>query len=147
MPARRRSTRNRKTYANFEGLTDFLRDVGVAAHNIPHATRVFEAVASATVSVMAREKAMAHSPLDALASKDIRVEKPGTVAYGGRAYDFGAEFGSYQYKQFETWRGNQDDAGYFFWPSIREFRDKDMLDQWAKEAWKYIKPAFPESGP
>lgn len=43
------------------------------------------------------------------------------VALGGPGYEFagGAEFGSIRFKQFQPWRGNGSDAGYFVYPSIR----------------------------
>ena len=147
MAARRRSSSRSKTLVKFEGLEEFLRHTGVARENIAHASRVFEALASSTVSATAKSDARLQGGTAALASQDISVPKPGWVQYGGQGYDFGAEFGAYQYKQFKMWRGNKDDAGYFFWPAIREFRDEDMVDLWVKEAWKVIKPMFPETGP
>lgn len=35
---------------------------------------------------------------------------------------WGAEFGSVRWRQFEPWRGNDDGAGYFLWPTIRAMR-------------------------
>lgn len=50
------------------------------------------------------------------------------VSFGGSAYPFaaGAEFGAYQYKQFQPWRGNGSDAGYFVYPAIRQ--DADQIE-------------------
>lgn len=50
------------------------------------------------------------------------------VAFGGSAYPMaaGAEFGSVRYGQFQSWRGNSSDAGYFVYPSIR--RDADRIE-------------------
>lgn len=50
------------------------------------------------------------------------------VSFGGSAYPFasGAEFGAYRYKQFQPWRGNGSDAGYFVYPAIRQ--DADQIE-------------------
>lgn len=63
------------------------------------------------------------------------------VSFGGPGYEMagGAEFGAAQdnprhrktgtyvgYRQFEPWRGNGSDAGYFVYPSIR--RDADRIE-------------------
>lgn len=47
------------------------------------------------------------------------------VSMGGSGYPFagGAEFGSIRYKQFQPWRGNGSDAGYFLYPAIRNESD------------------------
>lgn len=44
------------------------------------------------------------------------------VAGGGAAFPMfgGAEFGSLRYPQFQPWRGNGSDAGYFLYPAIRD---------------------------
>lgn len=48
------------------------------------------------------------------------------VSFGGSAYPFaaGAEFGSYRFKQFQPWRGNDSSAGYFVYPAIRQDADR-----------------------
>lgn len=63
------------------------------------------------------------------------------VSIGGAGYPFagGAEFGSYKYKQFQPWRGNSTDAGYFLYPAIRHDVDRieteyrDALDDLIKK--------------
>lgn len=145
MAPRRRHTARNKTYAHIDGLEEFLRDTGVAAEHIKRAETIFAKVAAATVATRAKEIARTEGRLATRASEEVEVVGPGTVAYGGKGYSMGAEFGALQYKQFEMWRGNQDDAGYFFWPAIREFRDEDMINAWVHEVWKVIKPLFPES--
>lgn len=147
MPPRRRrfGTRNTTSF-EIEGLREFLREIGLLDREIAQAEKVFAAVAASTVAVRAKEMARFGSRLASLSSADVKVAGPGTVEYGGEGYSMGAEFGALQYKQFEIWRGNKDDAGYFFWPAIREFRDKDMLDLWVEEVWKAVKPLFPERG-
>lgn len=48
------------------------------------------------------------------------------VSFGGSEYPMagGAEFGSIRYPQFQPWRGNSSDAGYFVYPSIRHDSDR-----------------------
>lgn len=135
----------RKSFAHIEGLEEFIRDAGVAERNMKDAEKVFMAVAATTVAEGARQMGREQGGVAEKAATDVRVAALGTVAYGGEAYSFGAEFGAIQWKQFDEWRGNGTDAGYFFWPAIREFRDEKMLDQWVKHVWENVKFAFPES--
>lgn len=48
------------------------------------------------------------------------------VSFGGAGYPMaaGAEFGAYQFKQFQPWRGNDENAGYFVYPAIRQDADR-----------------------
>jgi hypothetical protein len=39
---------------------------------------------------------------------------------------WGAEFGSDRFPQFRPWRGNDDGAGYFLWPTVRDDSDEIM---------------------
>lgn len=39
---------------------------------------------------------------------------------------WGAEFGSDRFRQFSPWRGNDEGAGYFLWPTIRADNDHIM---------------------
>lgn len=142
--AKRGSPRGRgKTHLQIQGLDDFLRDLKLLPGRWKAAEQVFEATAAVTVAQRAKAMARSGDKIQARSAADIRVGGHGTVVYGGQGYSMGAEFGAYRYNQFKTWRGNQDDAGYFLWPTIRKFRDDDMLDEWAKEVWRAIKPAFP----
>src|SRR5690554_6593807 len=56
----------------------------------------------------------------------LRQQRAGVVALGSAAapHAAGHEFGSIRYPQFPAWRGNQEEAGYFVWPTIREKRDE-----------------------
>jgi hypothetical protein len=137
-------SRRNKSYAHIEGMKDFLRDLGVAERHWAVAEKVFLATAATTVVQRARDIAKSEGRLAIKSSRDVRTGGLGVVVYGGQGYSMGAEFGALQYKQFEMWRGNRDDAGYFLWPAIREFRDEEMLNLWAKEVWMAIKPAFPD---
>jgi hypothetical protein len=67
------------------------------------------------------------------------------VTFGGADYPMagGAEFGSYQYPQFEPWRGNSSDAGYFVYPTIR--RDAEEIEHTYTEAIdRLLNRAFPK---
>jgi hypothetical protein len=132
----------RVAYAHIEGLREFLQGMGVAKREMENAERVFGAIAAATVINTAKQNASGVSRLAAKAAQDLRVVGSNTVQYGGKPYSFGAEFGAVQWHQFREWRGNQDDAGYFLWPAIREFRNDDMLDLWVKEVWSVMEKAF-----
>lgn len=132
----------RKSFAHIEGLRDFLDDMGVAKREMANAERVFGSIAAATVVSLARQNASGQGKLASKAAQDLKVVGSSTVQYGGKAYSFGAEFGAIQWHQFKEWRGNKDDAGYFFWPAIREFRDRDMLELWVKEVWTVMEKAW-----
>lgn len=124
------------------GFEQWLKDLGVTPQNIKLAERTFLTVAAATVMNWAKENARAEGSVMAKAAADIRTAGLGAVKYGGRPYDMGAEFGSYRYHQFQIWRGNDDDAGYFLWPAIRKFRDQEMLNLWLQETWAALSDAF-----
>lgn len=67
------------------------------------------------------------------------------VAGGGAAYPMfgGAEFGSMRFKQFQPWRGNSSDAGYFMYPAIRQ--DADRIEtEFTAAVDDIIKRRFPE---
>ncbi len=142
MPRPRKSNPNRKSYITFEGLRDFLKDLGAAESELDDAERVFKTLAAATVVTRAKDIARGVGRQQTRASQDVKVAGPGTVVYGGLPWSFGAEFGAIVYKQFPLWRGNKEDAGYFFWPAIREFRDQDMLELWVREVWAQVKDLF-----
>lgn len=125
-----------------DGFEQFIRDLGVTPNRVKAAQRAFLVIAGATVMVWAKEGAYREGGSAAKSAKDIKTSRPGEVKYGGKPYNYGAEFGSYRYKQFQTWRGNSDDAGYFLWPAIRRFRDTEMMDLWLRETWDALATAF-----
>lgn len=134
--------KDRKAYVTFEGLRDFLKDLGAAENALDDAERVFKTLAAQTVVARAKDIARGVGRQQVRAAQDVRVAGPGTVSYGGKPWSFGAEFGAIVYHQFPMWRGNKDDAGYFFWPAIREFRDETMLELWVKEVWEQVADLF-----
>lgn len=139
--AERRSS-SKKSYARIEGLQDFLKDMGVIPSEMARAERVFQTLAAATVVTTAKRFAAQEGRQQSRAAQTLTQLGHGTVSYGGTPWAMGAEFGSILYGQFPEWRGNKDDAGYFFWPAIRNFRDADMLDLWVREVWEVVEGLF-----
>lgn len=144
MPARP-SRGARTSYIHVEGSDDFekfVRSLGSTRAKWLKAERAFYVASARTVKEMAKGEARSEGSVMAKSAADVRTGTPGTVVYGGQGYNMGAEFGSYRYKQFQTWRGNSDDAGYFLWPSIRLFRDKRFQELWTKEVWRVVVDEF-----
>lgn len=56
----------------------------------------------------------------------------------------GHEFGSNRFKQFPSWRGSNADAGWFFWPAIREAREEDIPDAIDEIITEFARRAFPD---
>lgn len=125
-----------------EGLPAFIRSLRLSPHGIRIAERLFRSEAAHTVRRWAQENAREQGGVAAKAADEIRVVGPGVVAFGGKPYDMGAEFGSFQYHQFERWRGKGDDAGYFLWPAIRKFRDTALAKLWMSDVEPALKDAF-----
>jgi hypothetical protein len=140
--ANRRSRSGRKQFATIEGLEDFLKDMGVIPSEMARATKVFQSIAAATVYTTAKELASQTGAQQVKYGATLRQMGGGTVSYGGTPGAMGAEFGSILYGQFPDWRGNKEDAGYFFWPAIREFRDEDMINLWVKQVWEVVQDLF-----
>jgi len=139
---RRSRGTKRNQYATIEGLQDFLKDMGVLPAHMARAEKVFQTIAAATVYTTAKQLAVQEGPQQAKFAQTLRQMGGGTVAYGGMPGAMGAEFGAIVYAQFPEWRGNKQDAGYFFWPAIREFRDEDMINLWVREVWAVVQDLF-----
>jgi len=134
--------RRTKSYAHIEGLKDFLKDVGVLPSQMARAEQVFMTIAAATVIAQAKSIAMGEGRQQVAASQTLQQMGQGIVQYGGTPWAMGAEFGSIVYGQFPEWRGNKSDAGYFFWPAVRDFRDEDMINLWVREVWEVVEGLF-----
>lgn len=132
-----------RTNLQVQGLSDFVRDLGMIPSQVAAAERIFGAVSARSVVERARQQALSGSRIQVRSAGDVIVgSAANTVMYGGKPWNMGAEFGAIQYPQFEPWRGNKDEAGYFLWPAIREFRDEDMLEQWVRIVYEQISKAF-----
>jgi hypothetical protein len=127
-----------------EGLPAFIRTLRLSPGKIRIAEKLFLREAARIVRKWAQENAIREGSVAAKSAEDIRTAGPGVITYGQRPYNMGAEFGSYQYHQFERWRGKGDDAGYFLWPAIRKFRDTTMAKLWLAETHAAIFDAFPD---
>lgn len=138
--------RSRTSSTELIGLRELLRGLDYAEKHWKEAEQAFFEIAVQSIIERARATARSEGRLEAKAAEDLKRGGAGVVVYGGQGYSRGAEFGSYQYKQFETWRGNGDDAGYFLWPTIREFRDEDFINQYAENVLSILKKAFPDQG-
>ncbi len=60
-----------------------------------------------------------------------------TLILGGRKKDgpaVGSEFGAKQYPQFPRWRGNDENAGYYVWPTIRDLVRTKQLEELYEDA-------------
>src|SRR5512147_1301244 len=109
-----------------EGLQPLIQALGVLPQHWRIAEIVFVKAAAAAVIVRAKDLANQYASTNGVlhhATKELRSGGVGSVLFGGKPWDFGAEFGSKRYKQFLPWRGNDDGAGYFLWPTVRLFRD------------------------
>jgi hypothetical protein len=127
-----------------EGLPKFIGTLHLTPAKIKVAERLFLHEAAKTVKRWAEESARQEGGVARKASEDLEIAGPGVVRYGGKPYDMGAEFGSYQYHQFERWRGKGDDAGYFLWPAVRRFRDTALAELWLRETSAVLSDAFPD---
>lgn len=129
------------SYVSAPGLDEFIEKLGLAPAKAQKAETIFERAAANTLVERAKEMAIAEGSTAKHSAKDIK--RSGNAAvFGGEPYDFGAEFGALVYKQFRPWTGNGDDAGYFFWPAVRSFRDVDMVKVWEETVWQAISEPF-----
>lgn len=142
MAGERSKGSKRTQFAQVEGLQGFLKDMGVLPAEMKRAEDVFQTLAASTVYTTAKELATETGRQQVKYAQTLKQSGHGTVSYGGEAGAMGAEFGSIVYGQFREWRGNREDAGYFFWPAIREFRDEDMINLWVQEVWEVVKDLF-----
>lgn len=125
-----------------EGLPSFIRHLRLSPAKVRVAEKVFLWEAARTVARWAKENATREGHVAAKSAEDIKAASAGVVTYGGKPYNMGAEFGSYQYHQFERWRGKGDDAGYFLFPAVRKFRDTGMTKLWLQETYAAFSEAF-----
>ncbi|MFD1083886.1 hypothetical protein [Micromonospora andamanensis] len=87
------------------------------------------------------------------AARSLRAARQASAAVvvgGGPRYPYfwGAEFGAKQYRQFQTWRGNQwggwsGGPGYFLHPTIRQDA-RALVDEYMKRLDELTAEAFPE---
>lgn len=115
--------------AHVDGLANFERDLRVLPFEWIAAEQEFERKGAQTIYETAKSNASKYAGINGiyrLAVQDLTLSGD-HVDYGGKPYSKGAEFGAYQYHQFLSWRGKGNDAGYFFYPAIRSFRNGPMI--------------------
>jgi 3-hydroxy-3-methylglutaryl CoA synthase len=135
------------------GLADFTRACKAAANGAPEAMKQANYDVANKLVVSARAVAAGHSKLANKAAKSLRASRAAGYAAinaGGARYPFfyGAEFGAKQYKQFDSWRGNQwrgwdGGPGYFLHPTIRA-KGRAAVDEYMKRLDELTAQAFPE---
>lgn len=120
------------TQVQVRGLSELQTALNLAARNMPISLR--EAADAAAREVTQRAKGRAQSirwpGSTAKSAASVRYMGGGSVRYGGQPWDMGTEFGSYRYHQFSAWLGNKEDAGYFFWPSVRDWEQGFQPGTW-----------------
>ena len=120
-------------------IGDFVKDIrnSVSDSHLQRAENIFQLLAGGQIATEARELAQRGTHMQRSAAQDIRQTSPGEVTYGGRPYSIGAEYGSHQYHQFEPWDGAYPapTEGYFFWPAVAHFRDREMDALWDREVF------------
>lgn len=138
------TTRVRTGLIKVDGLSELnraLRDMG------PQMQKQLKAASKEIATFVANDARAAAEALGGVAAHVAPSIKPSSgalsagVALGGPAYPMagGAEFGAGNnkmrsrrtgeyvgFRQFEPWRGNSTNAGYFLYPSIR--RDVDRIE-------------------
>ena len=135
-----------------EGLQQLSRDLKAID---PKLGKELQKVNKAAVETAAKAARSAYSGLHRQRSgkgvKSIRALASQTraqVALGSSSapYMLGQEFGSHQgphKQQFPGYRGNGSEAGYFFYPAIRDEAEK-LTETYTKALDHLIKPVFPD---
>jgi hypothetical protein len=112
-----------------DGLVELNRALKVMDRDLAKDLRAASKAVATFVSNDARAAAQSIGGVAAHVAPSIKASAGATsagVAFGGPAYPMagGAEFGAYQYPQFQPWRGNGPGAGYFVYPAIRQDVDR-----------------------
>ncbi|HKY57854.1 MAG TPA: hypothetical protein VJL80_07435 [Aeromicrobium sp.] len=107
------------------GLRELNRALKKVEGGTPNALRDTNKKVAESVTSKARSRATGLGGVAAHVAPSLRANAGATsaaVAGGGAAYPMfgGAEFGAIRFKQFQPWRGNGSDAGYFLYPAIRD---------------------------
>ncbi len=126
--------RELKKLDNAQQLSDDLRDANKA---------VAELVVDKSKLTAAGVSRLARAAAESL--RPSRTVNRAQVLIGSSAIPFalGAEFGSFKYTQFATWRGNGEDAGYFMWPTIRQY-NAEIVELYGDALDKITGKAFPD---
>lgn len=129
-----------------EGLADFQRELRKLNADLPKELRKANIEAAEVVAKDARQRAEGRGGVAAKSAPSIKAQgeqRRSKITIGGPKFPFalGAEFGAVEYPQFDPWTGSGSDAGYFFYPAIRDTREEfmdvyeDALDRLARRAF------------
>lgn len=134
-----------------EGLDELRRELKRTAGNLEDLKvanrQVSELVAdkarsrAAQVGGVAGHVARQNSIRSSSAAAAAKVLLGGAADKHGPA--LGAEFGSKNYPQFEPWRGSDESAGYFLWPTIRAERER-IVEVYGQLLDELTRKAFPD---
>lgn len=113
----------RSAHIDISALEHLLRDAQVAERAIPAVITAVEEVVAQGIAGEAADSARSLGSVAGKAADELRYSGGGTVEFGGEPWDLGAEFGALRWPQFDQWLGNSDDAGYFLFPTVREWED------------------------
>lgn len=135
-----------------EGLRDLQRELRAVDAAFPRELRVANKEAAEIVAKGTRAKfeSMGGSaPKVAPTVKALAQQRNASVKIGGGSsvggqVAMGNEFGSVEFKQFPSWRGNSTGAGYALWPTIRETRE-EVIDFYGDAIDRLARKAFPKS--
>jgi hypothetical protein len=129
-----------------EGLASFLREIKAIDAELPKAVQkankdIAELIAGKTASAFSG--GIGAAPKVAATVKAFAQQRQAGVQFGGGLpYAMGVEFGSEQYSQFQPWRGNAGNAGYYLYPTIRANRD-EIVDHVERAINEVTRFAFP----
>lgn len=140
------------------GWSDFVRDLKRSSPEMGKQLRRANKEIADEVRDESRTEARSQSRQYAKAAAGIQSRAfpdKAQIVLNPRRYPwiFGAEFGSFAYKQFPTWRGNQwlngagpaSGVGYAVYPTIREL-SPEIADTYGDRVMDSFKHAFPEVG-
>lgn len=133
-----------------EGLRELQREMRAVERALP---RELRAASKEAADVVAEGTRRAFAGLGGSAPKVVPTVKAlaqqrgasvkigGSSSVGGKVA-LGNEFGSVRYKQFPSWRGSGQGAGYALFPTIRQRRD-EVLETYGRALDRVTKRAFP----
>lgn len=139
---------------DIEGLRDFQKALRTLGPEWPKKLTQTNREIAKMVADSAQLSARSQGGVAAKAAGSIRAgaeQRSGFVrinATGKYKFALGAEFGSFRYHQFKTWRGNQwtdsggNGVGYFLHPTIRA-KQAEIKERYGKALEILAKEAFP----
>ena len=145
------------------GIKELQRELRRADKRLPRRLRAAFATAAEIFAEDARRRANALGGVAAKVAPSIRAageQRRAKIRFGGARYPMagGAEFGAIQniprrtargtvrgWNQFQPWRGNSTDAGYFLFPSIRDDQNRErFLDELDDALDDVLSEPFPD---